>query len=631
MNNYAANFGAVYCNNNSSPLIISNTIMDNSSSSGGGGICCRGGSSPTIVNNTISGNRAGYGAGICVWSSSPTIKGNIISNNFVARETGHSGGGIALISFCSAVIQNNVITGNIAGEGGGISAHNSSGPIITNNTITGNTANLGGGISSKGSSLTVLNSILWNDSPDEIYLDESSTISITYSDIQGGWIGTGNIHADPLFVDAANANYHLQASSPCINAGDNSAIPQSLVVDIDGNPRIINGIVDLGAYESSMAPPLPTLPEALDTDLSITTGDGMNWFGQTTTSYYDGDAAQSGDISHDQESWIQTTVSGTGTVKFYWKVSSEEDDDFLEFYIDGSLQDRISGSVNWQQKTYAISTLGSHTLGWRYVKDMSTDSGNDCGWIDRLEWVPTPGPAPLLLAFNPDPADGATDVMQTPTLRWTAGERALQHDVYFGNDEEAVGNADIRSPEYKVTKDLGSESYEPEKLEWNTTYYWRVDEYNIDETISEGKVWSFRVMVLVDPLAEALDTDLSFTTGGNADWFSQAATRYHDGDAARSGEIKHDQESWMQTTVSGAGTISFYWKVSSEEYFDFLEFYIDGLSLDRISGSVDWQQMTYEITYSDLHILEWRYTKDVGTDSGSDCGWVDKVEWSTTP
>ncbi len=102
---------------------------------------------------------------------------------------------------------------------------------------------------------------------------------------------------------------------------------------------------------------------------------------------------------------------------------------------------------------------------------------------------------------------------------------------------------------------------------------------------------------------------------------------FHGGDAAQSGNISREQESWLQTTVNGAGTMSFFWKVSSEIDFDFLKFYIDGSLQDRISGSVDWHKMTYEITDSDLHTLEWRYIKDVGTDSGSDCGCVDKVEW----
>jgi hypothetical protein len=83
---------------------------------------------------------------------------------------------------------------------------------------------------------------------------------------------------------------------------------------------------------------------------------------------------------------MQTTVSGTGVVSFYWKVSSESDYDYLEFYIDGSLQDRISGTVDWQQMTYTLLS-GSHTLEWRYTKDGSVSSGSDCGWADKLEWL----------------------------------------------------------------------------------------------------------------------------------------------------------------------------------------------------------------------------------------------------
>jgi len=137
-------------------------------------------------------------------------------------------------------------------------------------------------------------------------------------------------------------------------------------------------------------PPSDPLSEALDTSLSFTTGGGADWFSQTTTSYHDGDAAQSGDISKNQESWMQTTVSGKGTVSFYWKVSSERYCDFLKFYIDEELQDEISGSVDWQQKTYAITTLGLHTLEWQYSKDYDISSGSDCGWVDKVEWVTTP-------------------------------------------------------------------------------------------------------------------------------------------------------------------------------------------------------------------------------------------------
>jgi hypothetical protein len=80
-------------------------------------------------------------------------------------------------------------------------------------------------------------------------------------------------------------------------------------------------------------------------------------------------------------------------------------------------------------------------------------------------------------------------------------------------------------------------------------------------------------------LGEAVDnTTLSWNTGGNASWFGQRSTHFYGADAAQSGTISHNQESWIQTTVSGPGTLGFYWNVSSEAKYDFLEFYIDDIA-----------------------------------------------------
>jgi len=152
--------------------------------------------------------------------------------------------------------------------------------------------------------------------------------------------------------------------------------------------------------------------------------------------------------------------------------------------------------------------------------------------------------------------------------------------------------------------------------------------FAVPQDWTKGSPQTLVLYLRADSLSEALDTTFSFTTDGSADWFSQAAISYHDGDAAQSGDISDNQESLMQTTVSGAGTASFYWKVSSEADYDFLEFYIDGELQDQISGTVDWQQMTYAITGSGSHTLEWRYTKDEAVSEGSDNGWVDKLEWN---
>jgi RHS repeat-associated protein len=98
-----------------------------------------------------------------------------------------------------------------------------------------------------------------------------------------------------------------------------------------------------------------------------------------------------------QESWLQTQVEGEGTVRFWWKVSSEADCDYLEFWIGTTRQDRISGSVDWTEVSYTVSGTGTHTLKWRYVKDGSESAGDDCGYVDHIQWS---GPLPQ----DPDPS-----------------------------------------------------------------------------------------------------------------------------------------------------------------------------------------------------------------------------------
>jgi len=235
-------------------------------------------------------------------------------------------------------------------------------------------------------------------------------------------------------------------------------------------------------------------------------------------------------------------------------------------------------------------------------------------------------------AIAPSPADGAFHQDTWASLSWFPGDTAISHDVYFGDNFDDVNDgtgSTFQGNQTATSFTVGLPGFPyPDGLVQSTTYYWRIDEVNDIHPDSpwKGDVWSFTV---AEPLSEALDTALSFTTGGSADWFSQTTTSRYDGDAAQSPDISHRQESWMQTTVSGTGTIQFYWKVSSEEDFDFLEFYIDGSLQDQISGLVNWEHKTYTISTSGSHTLEWRYVKDGSGNSGSDCGWVDKVEWVT--
>jgi len=94
-------------------------------------------------------------------------------------------------------------------------------------------------------------------------------------------------------------------------------------------------------------------------------------------------------------------------------------------------------------------------------------------------------------ASRANPSNGAVDIRQTTALTWSSGEAAASHDIYFGTDGETVKNADTSSPEYKGNQNLGDETYDPDTLEWDTTYYWRVDEIQDGGAIQTGNLWSF--------------------------------------------------------------------------------------------------------------------------------------------
>jgi parallel beta-helix repeat protein len=239
----------------SRPTIEGNTISENSTEGGGGGICClnagaairdnvvvgnsawSGGgvfcdhADVTIENNTISGNLAtgDYGGGgIFCYYSNPLIAGNTLSENSAYDYWSEyaSGGGI----YCgdsNPMVVSNTMSGNAARyAGGAVFCYSYSAPTMICNTISGNSADsFGGGIACYLSSdPTVTNTILWADTApegSEIYVENSSP-TVRYSDVQGGWPGTGNIDADPMFAGPHNRNFHLRWHSPCINAGDPS-------------------------------------------------------------------------------------------------------------------------------------------------------------------------------------------------------------------------------------------------------------------------------------------------------------------------------------------------------------------------------------------------------------------------
>jgi len=277
--NEAHRGGAICCGNSSS--IISYCKFSGNRAYYGGGVYTAPEGTPTIINCTFNGNHASRrGGGIFnQFFSSPTLTNCKIVGN-TAGEEGSSdgeGGGVFNRDGCNPILINCIITDNLViarsygGGGGGICTWNSkidSSQIFINCTFARNSAPRGNSLSYDSreqdfpSTVQLTNCILW-DSGNKIWNIDGSTIRITYSDVQGGWSGQGNININPLFVDADGADnifgtedddLRLLPDSLCVDAGDNSAIPQSIVTDLDGYPRIVNDTVDMGAYEFKLPP-----------------------------------------------------------------------------------------------------------------------------------------------------------------------------------------------------------------------------------------------------------------------------------------------------------------------------------------------------------------------------------------
>jgi hypothetical protein len=132
-------------------------------------------------------------------------------------------------------------------------------------------------------------------------------------------------------------------------------------------------------------------------------------------------------------------------------------------------------------------------------------------------------------------------------------------------------------------------------------------------------------------LGDALNaTNLVWTSGGNGSWTVTTASAHDGVAAARSGVITHSQQSWVQTSVAGPITLSFWWATSSEGTWDKLTFYVDGAVVAYISGETGWSKMIKALT-NGTHVLKWVYSKDGSVSSGSDVGWLDEVVLSTVP
>ncbi len=264
----------------------------------GGGITVDNGGSPVITNCIFNRNHAVTGGGLFAGDNSkPTITACKFMGNLASF-----GAGMYFQDGSHAKVENTLISGN---RSIGAIYNNYANPIITNCTFGGN-GGYNGGIFNSNSQPVMKNSIVWGNSTP--FNDTQTTI--TYSTIQGGYSGEGNLSIDPKYVSqmpeglAPNitGDYHLQVSSLAIDRGDNGIITLT-DKDLDGNlRRFANGRVDMGTYEFQGAATATLI-------ISVASG---SW--ETNSTWDIGRIPQLGDYVIIDNSHI-VTLTGTGVAK----------------------------------------------------------------------------------------------------------------------------------------------------------------------------------------------------------------------------------------------------------------------------------------------------------------------------
>jgi len=210
----------------------------------------------------------------------------------------------------------------------------------------------------------------------------------------------------------------------------------------------------------------------------------------------------------------------TETYTFYTRT-----DDGARLWVDGKQLVDDWNNHGAIENGGQIDLVAGNTYG--IVMEYYEDGG---GAVAELRWsssstskdfIPQAALATPVKASSPSPSNGATGTKMTPILRWGVGDFAASHEVYFGTDANAVKNATTASPEYIGPRALGDESYNPGKLAWATSYFWRIDEVNALNPDSPwvGNLWSFTTgdFLVVDNFED-------YDAGDNQIWFA-----WHDG------------------------------------------------------------------------------------------------------
>jgi len=221
---------------------------------------------------------------------------------------------------------------------------------------------------------------------------------------------------------------------------------QILLYGLSANLVVNTGSVTLDNFHYIEAEPPPEFDASAITSsgLEFVRGGDAFWSIQDAVRREGRDfAASSGNTAHNSSSWIETTVTGPGTLTFWRRVSSEEEYDLFRVSLDGVIQMTESGELDWAMKTILIPE-GTRTVRWEYLKDNIISSGLDAVFLDEIVWTPEVGAGDLvtvqidlvenevLLTINPTVSGLRYQAQQSITMESNDWENAGEEQTGTG-------------------------------------------------------------------------------------------------------------------------------------------------------------------------------------------------------
>jgi hypothetical protein len=338
--------------------------------------------------------------------------------------------------------------------------------------------------------------------------------------------------------------------------------------------------------------------------LSYTTGGDAPWFLQTTKTHDGVDAGQSGDIGDNDESWIETEITGPDRISFWWSADTEGGFDFLNLNLDGETKLSIAGQVDWQQVNYVIPA-GVHKVRWVYRKDGSVSTTADAVWLDEVRLL-SQTPEPVIISdatanvFQGEPFSFQVLATKNPTnFSATNLPSGLMINpttgLISGTTNAGVGRVSVT---LGVTGPSGSST----------------------------AALVLNVQSSPAALAAAIDVpSAQLTQTGPQFWFAQSATS-RDGNALQAGPLPNNtsDSATLSVTVTGPDRVSFYYKTSIDT--GYLRFRYNGSNQNYWQGNVDWKEHVMDVP-AGQHTLAWnvyRYSSS-STSTLQNSAWLDNL------